>query len=187
MVDYDNLSLWCDESWYDYNAKIGKPNYCRFVYDPAKTNFYKLVTEHNIPDGYNSVNIKSGTIMEYKNAEIAQAPFGLQGPFFHFSKGAFNTMLWRESLDYDWNGKIYKVQPLSPVVGNISEGKAQFGAERLMFLNKVSPKQMIKKALEEFEANCEQIKIMNPLCYDDKALPLIIKAWKKNKCSSYIY
>lgn len=187
MVDYDNLTLWYDGDLYDYDAGIDRPNYCRFVYEPGKTSFYKIVTKYNIPDGCDSVNIKSGTVMEYKKSEIAQAPFGLQGPFFHFSKGAFNTMLWRESLDYDWNGKIYKVQPLSPVVGNICEGKAQFGAERLMFLNKISFKQMITKALQELEEDREQTMIMNPLCYDDKALPLIIRAWKKNKCSSYIY
>mgnify|MGYP003310047457 CR=1 FL=1 len=71
MVDYDNLTLWYDGDLYDYDAGINRHNYCRFVYEPGKTSFYKIVTDHNIPDGCDSVNIKSGTIMEYKKSEIA--------------------------------------------------------------------------------------------------------------------
>ncbi len=184
MIDYDELALWQDGFFYDYIAPVGEPDYCSFMYDPAKTSFYKIVTKDN---NFNSVKIKSGTILKFNESDTRRASFGLQGPFFHFAKGAFNTTLWRESIDYDEDGEIYKVLPLSPVVGNISEGKAQFGAQRLMFLNRVSPKQLFQKALKELEESPEETKMMNPLCYEEGVLPFLLEAWKKNKLAGYIY
>ena len=73
------------------------------------------------------------------------------------------------------------------MVGNDCEGKAQYGAQKLMFLNRVSFNQMLKKALQELDENREQIVRMNSLCYEDKTIEAIINAWKKHRVSELVY
>lgn len=190
MPDYDSLELWHDGEWCNCHAEdvfcgMEHPefNLCKFIYDSAKTSFYKIVPEK--PCG--SFAIKCGTIIEAKETVTRKAPLALHGPFFHFAKGAFNTLLWHDVLAWDYKSRIYKVKPLTTVVGNDCEGKAQYGAQKLMFLNKVPFNQMLKKALQELDENREQIIRMNPLCYEDKKIEAIITAWKKHKISDQVY
>lgn len=190
MPDYDSLELWydgercnCHAEDVFYEMECPEFNLCKFIYDPANTSFYKIVPEKFC----GSFSIKCGTIIEAKEHVARKVPLALHGPFIHFAKGAFNALLWHDTLAWDYKSRIYKIKPLTPVVGNDCEGKAQYGAQKLMFLNRVSFNQMLKKALQELDENREQIVRMNSLCYEDKTIEAIINAWKKHRVSELVY
>ena len=191
MPDYDNLELWYDGNWCNchaedvfYGMEHPEFNLCKFIYNQEKTSFYKIVPRKS----HGSMTIKCGTIIEAQEPVAHKAPLALHGPFIHFAKGAFNALLWNDVFVQEYNNSmIYKVKPLTTVVGNDCEGKAQYGAQKLMFLNKVTYNQMLKKALQELEENREQIVCMNPLCYEEKTIEAIIRVWKKHKGSEYVF
>lgn len=127
--------------------------------------YYKIVTEWSFftylyQSDTNIFDIPCGTVFTapYKNKQKSNKSKIMIGKScFHFSEGAFDTMLWYDKLSkYALTTQIYRIEPFGIVKKQRCrdlEGFYQCGAPKIKIMEKQNLDEMYNKALKEYYEN----------------------------------
>ena len=144
--------------------------------------YYKIVTEKSFfTDLYNNIdvfNIPNQTVFsapEKAKYKPDDPKCLINKNCFHFSEGAFDTLLWHTILIHHiLDATIYKIKPLSEVTKarcNDCDGIYQCGANKIMILEKQNLDNMYEQAIQEY--------YQNPNKYTNFKINL--EKWKKHE------
>ncbi len=149
--------------------------------------YYKIVTEWSFftylyHTDTNIFDIPCGTVFTapYKNTQKSNnKKIMIHKSCFHFSEGAFDTMLWYDKLsEYALKTQIYRIEPF----GNVKkarckdeEGFYQCGAPKIKIMEKQNLDEMYDLAVKEYCANRDRY----------KNFQIDIDLWKEHKSTIF--
>lgn len=126
--------------------------------------YYKIIT----PASFFSALYKDTDVFNIPSGKIFTAPqkpkykpdtpkYMLGQSCFHFSEGAFDTMLWHTLLiHHTLPAQIYEIAPLTNIKKqrcNDSDGIYQCAAHQIKFLEKQNIDEMYDRAINEYDPN----------------------------------
>ena len=148
------------------------------------TKYYKIITDNS--HFADECNIADVTAVPAGAQFTANAPYDKSVciksnvPVIHFSKTAFETLMWYEILTKPTDKiAIYEITPVGPVIEQQCDdfhGLIQCGAPTIKIGNKVSLEDLVRQVKTDFKLN--KLKKKNP--FPDFHTANIIYQWVKD-------